>query len=399
MGCTINVLCYKSKTLSNGEHPLMVCISKDGKRKYLSLGVSIHPQYWDFEKNKPKRNCPNKELIQKLINNQIDKYEEQVLSWKAANKEFTIAALIEKVNGTSDKCFVCSLFDAHIRQLNQEGRLKYASTFKELKNSMTEYNKGLDIYLSEIDVVWLKNYEAWLKSKGLADNSIGVRFRTLRVLYNKAINDGIVKQELYPFKTYKVSKLHEETVKRSITKQDIEKIINYKSNDKYKILSVDLFCFSYMCAGINFKDIAYLTRSNFIDNRLVYYRKKTRKLIRIPVQNKAWDIIRKYENANNPYLFPILSDYHKTDIQRANRLNKVLRKVNKRLKEIGKELNLPIDITTYVARHSFATVLKRSGVSTSIISETLGHSSEKVTRIYLDSFENSQIDEALGNLL
>jgi len=377
----------------------MVCISKDGKRKYLSLGVSIHPQYWDFEKNKPKRNCPNKELIQKLINNQIDKYEEQVLSWKAANKEFTIAALIEKVNGTSDKCFVCSLFDAHIRQLNQEGRLKYASTFKELKNSMTEYNKGLDIYLSEIDVVWLKNYEAWLKSKGLADNSIGVRFRTLRVLYNKAINDGIVKQELYPFKTYKVSKLHEETVKRSITKQDIEKIINYKSNDKYKILSVDLFCFSYMCAGINFKDIAYLTRSNFIDNRLVYYRKKTRKLIRIPVQNKAWDIIRKYENANNPYLFPILSDYHKTDIQRTNRLNKVLRKVNKRLKEIGKELNLPIDITTYVARHSFATVLKRSGVSTSIISETLGHSSEKVTKIYLDSFENSQIDEALENLL
>ena len=377
----------------------MVCISKDGKRKYLSLGVSIHPQYWDFEKNKPKRNCPNKELIQKLINNQIDKYEEQVLSWKAANKEFTIAALIEKVNGTSDKCFVCSLFDAHIRQLNQEGRLKYASTFKELKNSMTEYNKGLDIYLSEIDVVWLKNYEAWLKSKGLADNSIGVRFRTLRVLYNKAINDGIVKQELYPFKTYKVSKLHEETVKRSITKQDIEKIINYKSNDKYKILSVDLFCFSYMCAGINFKDIAYLTRSNLIDNRLVYYRKKTRKLIRIPVQNKAWDIIRKYENANNPYLFPILSDYHKTDIQRTNRLNKVLRKVNKRLKEIGKELNLPIDITTYVARHSFATVLKRSGVSTSIISETLGHSSEKVTKIYLDSFENSQIDEALENLL
>ncbi len=107
----------------------------------------------------------------------------------------------------------------------------------------------------------------------------------------------------------------------------------------------------------------------------------------------------KYKQQDNPYLFPILSTFHKTDIQRVNRVNRVLAIINKSLKGIGEELNLPIDLTTYVARHSYATVLKRSGVSTSIISESLGHSSEKVTQIYLDSFENSQIDEAMKNLL
>lgn len=71
MNGTVNVLCYRSKTLANGEHPLMICITKDGKRKYKSLGVSILPQHWDFNKNKPKRNCPNKDLITQLINNQI----------------------------------------------------------------------------------------------------------------------------------------------------------------------------------------------------------------------------------------------------------------------------------------------------------------------------------------
>ena len=91
--------------------------------------------------------------------------------------------------------------------------------------------------------------------------------------------------------------------------------------------------------------------------------------------------------------------YHKTEQQRRNRLHKVITKVNDALKEIGKELGIPIDLTTYVARHSYATVLKRSGVSTAIISESLGHNSEKVTQIYLDSFENSQIDEAMKNLL
>jgi integrase len=80
-------------------------------------------------------------------------------------------------------------------------------------------------------------------------------------------------------------------------------------------------------------------------------------------------------------------------------LHKIIAVINKRLKQIGKELNLPIALTTYVARHSFSTVLKRSGVSTSIISEILGHSSEKVTRIYLDAFENEEIGKAMDNLL
>ena len=86
---------------------------------------------------------------------------------------------------------------------------------------------------------------------------------------------------------------------------------------------------------------------------------------------------------------------HKTEQQKLNRLHKVITKVNKVLKAIGEELNIPIKLTTYCARHSYATVLKRAGVATSIISESLGHSSEKVTQIYLDSFENNQIDKAL----
>jgi len=106
-----------------------------------------------------------------------------------------------------------------------------------------------------------------------------------------------------------------------------------------------------------------------------------------------------YTESSNIYLFPIFTEYHKTEIQRENRLHKILAMVNKTLKQIGKELKLPINLTTYCARHSFATVLKRAGVSTSIISETLGHSSERITQIYLDSFDNEQIDKAMDNLL
>ena len=114
-------------------------------------------------------------------------------------------------------------------------------------------------------------------------------------------------------------------------------------------------------------------------------------------------IVSKYITANKSgadYIFPILDRaIHKTEIQIANRLNKVLRHINRELKNWGKTLGLPTKLTTYVARHTFATVLKRSGVNIAIISELLGHSDLSTTQIYLDSFDNEQIAEAMKNLV
>lgn len=398
MNATVNAVLFKSKTLANGEHPLMIRICKDNKKKYKSLGISLNAIYWDFEKNKPRKNCPNKDEILNLISEKTKEYSKQIIDFKAEDKDFTVTNLVEKVNAPNNKKTVLELLDYEMGRLKKEGRLKYASTFKELKTSLLDFNTHLDIYFSEIDVNWLKRYEAWLRAKGLGDNSIGVRFRTFRVLYNRAISENVVKAEYYPFRIYKVSKLRKETVKRSISKSDVEQIINYKTDRTYTQLAIDLFYFSYLSGGINFVDMAYLTKDNIIDKRLIYTRKKTKKLIKLPIQDKALEIVEKYKSYNS-YLFPILSEFHNTDIQKTNRVNKVLRIINKSLKTIGEELNLPIDITTYVARHTYATVLKRSGLNTSIISESLGHSSEKITQIYLDSFENSQIDEAMKNLL
>lgn len=158
--------------------------------------------------------------------------------------------------------------------------------------------------------------------------------------------------EYYPFRIYKVSKLKRETAKRSILKSDIKAITNYNAKDVYTRLAIDLFYFSYLCGGINFIDIAHLTNSNIIDKRLIYTRKKTKKLIKLPLQAEALELIDKYSDSSNIYLFPILNKFHQTEIQKMNRVRKVLGIVNKCLKDIGKELNLPIPLTTYVARHN-----------------------------------------------
>jgi hypothetical protein len=95
MNASISVVCYKSKTLSNGEHPLMLQISKKGKRKYQSLGISIHADNWDFLKNKPKANCPNVEYLQKIISDKIIEVQKQILEYTANGKDYTLTGLIK----------------------------------------------------------------------------------------------------------------------------------------------------------------------------------------------------------------------------------------------------------------------------------------------------------------
>ncbi|MDH6312693.1 integrase [Parabacteroides sp. PFB2-10] len=399
MNATVNVLCYKSKTLANGENPLMIRVCKDGKKKYLSLGVSVNPIYWDFEKQKPKRNCPNKEELQRLITMKTEEYQKLILDYKVANKDFSATSLITKTNAASKARTVREMFDLYIARLKDANRLRYAQMYESTLTSLLAYNGHLDILFSDIDVPWLKRYEAWQYKQSFALNTIGTRFRHLRVVYNLAIEENIVKPDHYPFKKFKVSKLNEQTAKRSITKEEIISVLNYQGKSYYECLAVDVFTFAYLTAGINFADIARLTTDHIMDDRLVYSRKKTKKLIKIPLQERAIELIAKYRQDNSPYLFPILSTFHKTEQQKVNRVHKVYSHVSKHLKAIGEELKLPIKLTTYVARHSFATNLKRSGVATPIISECLGHSSEKITQIYLDSFGNSQLDEAMKNLL
>ena len=397
MATTINVLCYKYKTLSNGEHPIMVRICKDGKKKYVSVGISVKAKHWNFDKNEPKPNCPNREHICLLIASKKAEYEKEAIKLKSEGRDYTADGLHEKIQSPTITRTVADIFNEYIEHLRQEKRTGYMKSVLQVYNSLVKYNGHLNIYFDEIDFLWLREYEIWLKGQGLAVNTIGIRFRTLRTIYNYALTNDWVKAEKYPFKKYKVSKLSEETVKRALTKKDINRILRYPCNGGYDQLAIDIFAFTYYVGGINFADIANLTNSNIINGSLVYKRQKTGKLIRVPLPQQALELISKYRSST--YLFPIYNETHKSEQAKANRLHKVITKVNNHLKQIGEKLKLPITLTTYVARHSQATVMKKAGVPTALISQIMGHSSERITQIYLDNFDNDQIDEAMKNLL
>lgn len=219
MNATVKVICYKSKVLSINECPLMIRVTKDRKRKYVSLGISLNPENWDFSQNIPKQDCPNKEYLEILIADKIKEYNSKIIELKANNQEFTSSTLIEKVcvNQRVNRNSVEEIFQNQMKRLTSVGRRNYYLSYKQLYNSLIEFNKHLDIPFSEIDISWLRRYEVHLREKGLSENTIGIRFRTLRAIYNIAIDENAVSPDLYPFKKIKVSKLHQDTAKRALT--------------------------------------------------------------------------------------------------------------------------------------------------------------------------------------
>ena len=357
---TVDVICYKYKPLKTGELPLKIRVCKDRKTRYISLDVSTRPEHWDFEKNQPKPTCPNRELLEKLIANKISEVKSKIVELKSENKEFSATTLVDKVSSPVRLVTVGELFKQYLHRLEDEKRTGYRLSIQQTYNSLIKFNRHLDIPFSGIDCNWLRRYETWLRKQDKSENTIGIRFRNIRTIFNLAMDMELVKQEDYPFKKFKVSKLHQETAKRALSKDEILAVISYPvgGKDFYTRLAVSLFTFSYFMGGINFVDMAYLTEKNIIEGRLIYHRKKTSKLINLPLQEEALMVLKRYKDSSKGYLFPILSNEHKTEQQKLNRLHKVITKVNRALKAIGEGLNIPIKLTTYCARHSYATVLK-----------------------------------------
>ena len=329
MEACISVICYKYKTLSNGESPLMLRIHKDGKRKLLSIGLSIHPQLWDFIKNEPKPKCPNKDLINKIILDKKTEYQKEILELNSEQKDYTAASLVENKTKQYNPKTISDFYHELIKSFKDAGRTGNKSIYTNSLNSLKAFTHNkLNILFSDINVDWLKRYEKWQRSNKNKETTISLQFRTLRSAYNKAIEAKATSDKFYPFKEFNINKFNTKTKKRAISKDDIMMIITTETINATFIreFARDVFKFSYLCAGIPFVDIANLTIENIIDGKLSYTRQKTHGDINVIICEKAMEIVEKYayHRKEAKYLFPVFdARVHKTAQQKANRVHKV----------------------------------------------------------------------------
>jgi len=405
MNAKISVTCYKSKILSNGEAPLMVKITKNGKRSLKTLGVSLNPKYWDFDRDRPKSNCPNRTHIVSIITNALQKYQSIQLDMEARNENYSVSEILADTSVKTAQLTLEDFLTSHIQQLRDNGKVGNSYAYLNLRTTLHNFHgKKLNFLFNAVDVAFCNKFEAWMRKNQFEDTTMHYYFRTLRSTYNKAVEAKCADREKSPFIEYKLSRFSTKTKKRALSKESVKKILKMDCSamSEKARLAHDVFSFSYYCGGISLVDVANLTPDNIIDGRLIYERQKTHGMINLVMLDEAKAIIERYASYQKRagYLFPILDNrVHITPMQKFNRVRKLCHQINKELHSLAKELGIQEDVTTYVARHSFATVLKKSGVNIGIISQALGHQDIKTTQIYLSKFDDDQVDSAMKNLL
>ena len=271
-----------------------------------------------------------------------------------------------------------------------------AKTYRDALASFSNFRNGEDVSFDTLDRETICRYEAWMKDKGLKLNTSSCYLRTLKTLYLKAVdmglteNKGIFSRVFTGFAT---------TAKRAITIDGIKKILKLRLKDGSALaFARDMFMLSFYLQGISFVDMAYLKKTDIRNGVLQYSRKKTGQTITISWEREMQEIVDTYSHLakDTPYLLPII---RKQDGTERGQYEKTEHNVNRNLKKIGVMAGLHIPLTTYVSRHSWASIMRDMGNDISVISRGLGHEDIKTTQIYLSAIDNSTVMKANKRLI
>ena len=389
-GITIAVVLDKYKPKRNGLYPVRIRVTYHRQRQYYPTGKDLTLEQWE---RIPLTRNRDLKAIRENITNSFDIVRQNV-DELAAIAGFSFDALNTRLkSGATDT--VNTAFRAKIADLNEQNRIGNAIVYDNVLKGLERF-AGDKIRFDAVTVEWVKKYERFLHSEDKTTSTIGIHLRTLRAILNEARRSGIVKESQYPFGRGRYEIQAGEGRKLALTLGQIGKVARYEDGSDATAKYRDYWMFLYLCNGINMADFVKLRYRDIVNGEICFVRQKTerttrtRKEIHVIVSEPMQKIIDRRGNVPEPdnYIFPVLTG-NETALEQKRKTQYLTRAINKRMAMIGKALGID-HISTYTARHSFATVLKRSGANIAYISESLGHQDLKTTENYLASFEREE---------
>lgn len=319
------------------------------------------------------------------IKEELEKVERSL----AEQGEYTSADIVRRYKARNDLGNFFIYADSQINELESSGKNGTAANYRSAVNAFGRFIGCREIALDALSKKTVEGFMAFQKQQGNNPNTVIFYVKQLRAIYNKADEDGLVHSSLDPFHHLKLK--GSQTPKRAISKKEIGRIVelDLKGRHRHLELARDLFQFSLYTRGMAFVDMCYLKKENIAGNMLVYRRRKTDQLLQVKIEPGLKALIRKYEDTGSAYLLPMLRG---NDSYKGYRY--IQRRLNKRIREIGAMLGFDFPLTFYVARHTWATLAHEQGVPLSVISEGMGHTSEKTTHIYVANLNHRIIDRA-----
>lgn len=404
----------------DGRYAIRLCVTKDKRRKYIALNLYVLPQYWDEagEQFITLRNLKGSE--QKAENKQREADNALLAKFKVRAREIIERFELEGIDWTLNQFEDAFLntsrqgrfndyFTVRIKELHATGHIGNAKTYEQAQDMLKLYDRKLDQRLfSDIDLRYVRGFDAFLQKRGCRGNTRKFYFKALRAILNRANAEGVGSEATYPFGRgrFEISKLEETTDKRYLPATELLKLKNASAGDPRCEYARKLFLFSYYCYGISFVDMALLSASHIKHmedgDYIVYKRQKIKRQKNVkPISIKITPAIRQLIEslqAGSPtvddYLLPIITRSGYTDEKLYMHIRGRYSKYQKYLRMLAEELQIAFHLTSYVSRHTAAMTLQRNHVPREVISQMLGHADLETTNVYLDSFDNRVINEA-----
>lgn len=368
--------------------------------KQIATGMRIFPHWWDKEKEELVPTQDNGEVLLRY-KNQIDRDLQLIrrIIRELDEREggYTLSDIISSFRASTTRATVLSYLENLIQGLKRNGQWGTARNIQRTLNSFSTFLCGEDIPFCQLDEALVIEYEEWLAGRQVTKNSSSFYMRNLRSAYNKAVGQRLAEQT-HPFQ--KVYTGVDHTRKRAVDEDVIVRLQKLDLDSSQSLsLARDLFLFSYCTRGMAFVDIAFLKKENIKGGMLNYVRHKTGQRLSIRIEPCIAAIIKRYESATKeyPYVFPLVTS---TLPEKAYKeYQTALGYHNRKLKSLGNLIGENLSLSSYTPRHSWATVARNHNVPLYVISAGMGHTSEKTTLIYLNSVENSVIDQANKGIL
>lgn len=303
--------------------------------------------------------------------------------------EYSVDDIVSEYRRYMKEYTIFTYMNDRISRLQECGRSGTAEHYAAALRSFMAFRNGEDVMIDSIDANMIESYEAWMRMRDLKPNTVSFYLRTLRSVYRRAADD-INLTGTNPFK--RVFTGREETLKRAVPIDRLRKLRRLKLPEGSPLAYArDMFLLSLYLRGMSFVDMAFLTTENLDGGYVRYRRRKTNRLMQIKWRPEMQVIIDRNCKPVEPYLLPIFIEPCDNQILYYRR---IAAGINRSLKKIGSMLEIPHGLTMYAARHSWASVARQRGVSMSVISEGMGHTSETTTRIYLSTLDTTSLDHA-----
>lgn len=392
---------FRASTSEAKEGTLFYQVIHKRIARQISSGYKLHPLEWDAENKKivfpPFTGAARQQYLISLKNTvreDIRKLQNIISCLNREGTGYTAEDVVSIYLSPAGKRNFISFARNLAAELEQIGKRCTAETYTTATNSFARFRKERDIPLDDMNSDLMTAYEVYLKSIGICPNSISFYMRNLRAIYNRAVDKELTIQR-HPFKHVYTG--IDKTLKRAIPLNVIRRIRDMDlSMNPVMDYARDIFMFSFYTRGMAFVDMAFLKKKDLHNGVLSYRRHKTGQRLFIKWEKPMQELVDKYDTDGSPYLLPIIKN--NGNDERRQYKNEIHR-VNNKLKKIGERLGLLTPLTTYVARHGWASVAKSKNIPIATISEAMGHDSETTTRIYLASLDTSIVDRANSLIL